>query len=65
MSKTIEIIVSLDGQCRVETKGFAGSDCCEASRFLEEALGNRASEQLTPEFYCQQASNETHQQEGA
>ena len=65
MSKTIEIIVSPDGQSRVETKGFAGSDCREASRFLEEALGNRVSEQLTPEFYRQQASNETHQQEGA
>ena len=63
--KTIEIIVSPDGQSRVETKGFAGSDCREASRFLEEALGSRTSEQLTPEFYHQQASNETHQQEGA
>jgi len=65
MSKTIEIIVSPDGQSRVETKGFSGSDCREASRFLEEALGNRVSEQLTPEFYRQQANNETHQQEGA
>ncbi len=50
----IEIIVSPDGQSRVETKGFAGSDCREASRFLEEAMGRRTSEQLTHEFYQQQ-----------
>jgi hypothetical protein len=64
MSKTIEIIVSPDGQSRVETKGFAGSDCYEASRFLEEALGHRASEQLTPEFYQQQTQAQ-QTQEGA
>ena len=37
--KTIEIIVSSTGQTQVETKGFAGSECRDASRFLEEALG--------------------------
>lgn len=51
-SKTIEIIVSPDGKSRVETKGFAGADCREASRFLEKALGQQLDEQLTPEFYA-------------
>ncbi len=39
--KTIELIVSPDGSSRVETKGFAGSDCQQASRFLEQALGQK------------------------
>lgn len=63
--KQIEITVGPDGQSHVETKGFAGSECQQASRFLETALGNRTSEQLTSEFYHQQASNQTHEQEGA
>ncbi len=33
--KTIELIVAADGSSRVETKGFAGSECQSASRFLE------------------------------
>ena len=40
MSKTIEIIVSPSGESRVETKGFAGSACRDASRFFESAQGN-------------------------
>lgn len=50
-TKTIEIIVDSTGQARVETKGFAGSACREASRFVEEALGKRTGEQLTTEFH--------------
>ena len=49
--KTIEIIVDSQGRTRVETRGFAGSSCREASRFLEEALGQRSTERLTAEFY--------------
>lgn len=60
----IEIIVSPAGQSRIETKGFAGSDCQDASRFLEQALGRRMSEQLTPEFYQQQHQRQ-QAQEGA
>ncbi len=51
MSKTIEITVAPDGQTRVETKGFTGSECQQASRFIETSLGKRTVEQLTPEFY--------------
>jgi hypothetical protein len=49
--KKIEIIVLPDGQTKVETKGFSGSECQRASEFLEKALGQRMSEQLTAEFY--------------
>jgi DUF2997 family protein len=51
----IELIVSPSGQTRIETKGFSGSSCQEATRELEKALGLRESEQLTAEFYAQQS----------
>lgn len=59
---TIEIIVSPTGQSRVETKGFQGAACQQASRFLEEALGRRDSEQLTAEYYVPQAQPQHWQQ---
>jgi hypothetical protein len=62
MSQTIEIIVSPTGQTTVQTKGFAGSACQAASRFVEQALGSRESETLTAEFYHDQ-TNQQHQQE--
>lgn len=49
--KRIEIIVAPDGTSRVETKGFTGKSCREASRFLEEALGQKTSERLTAPFH--------------
>lgn len=49
--KTIEIVVTPTGQTKVQTQGFTGSSCCEASRFLEQALGSRISETLTAEFH--------------
>ncbi len=51
MSKIIEVIVASNGETRVETKGFAGSECREASRFIEDALGKCVSEIRTPEFH--------------
>ena len=50
-SRTIEIIVSPTGQTRVETRGFAGNECQQASQFIEQALGQRTGEQLTAEFH--------------
>ena len=59
--KTIEIIVSSDGQLRLETRGFQGAECQAASQFLERALGRRTGEQLTPEYH-QVASEEQERQ---
>ena len=53
--KTIEITVSPQGQAKVETKGFSGSECREASRFLEQALGRSTGETLTAEFHHDQS----------
>ena len=41
--RIIEIIVSPTGQSQVQTRGFRGSDCRQASRFLEQALVQRTS----------------------
>lgn len=51
MSKIIEIIVSPSGETRLETQGFQGGACRDASRFVEHALGQRTSEQLTADFH--------------
>ncbi len=56
--KTIEIIVSPEGQTRVETKGFSGAECQQATRFLEAALGQTTCRQLTTEYYHSATQNE-------
>jgi hypothetical protein len=60
--KKIEIIVAPDGNTTVTTKGFAGQSCRDASKFIEQALGQRTNEQLTAEFH-QTQSVEQHQQQ--
>ena len=62
MSKTIEITVGPNGETTVQTRGFAGGECREASRFLEQALGRTAGERLTPEFHQDQSTDETLKQ---
>lgn len=62
MNKTIEIIVAPDGSSRIETKGYSGNSCREASRFMEQALGQSLSEQLKPEFH-QSAEQSQHIQQ--
>lgn len=52
MSKVIQVVVSPKGETKVETMGFTGSSCQAASRALEEALGARAGETLTGDYYA-------------
>jgi hypothetical protein len=63
-SRTIEVIVSPKGETKIETRGFAGSSCQAASRFLEQALGTRSAEQLTSEFYQPAIQSQPLQQQG-
>ena len=51
MNKIIEITVGPKGETTVQTKGFTGPECKDASRFVEQALGQKTAEQLTGEFY--------------
>lgn len=52
MSKVIQVVVSPKGETKVETMGFTGSSCQDASRALEEALGARTGETLTGDYYA-------------
>ena len=56
--KVIRVIVGPKGETRVETKGFSGGECREASRFIEQALGQPVGEQLAPEFYQAQSAEQ-------
>jgi hypothetical protein len=53
MSRVIEITVSPTGETTVQTKGYVGTDCLQASRFLEQALGTPSAEKKTAEFYTE------------
>jgi hypothetical protein len=55
MPRIIEVTVSPQGETTVKTKGYSGSDCMHASRFLEEALGMPTADRKTSEYY-QEAS---------
>ena len=60
--KTIEIIVTTDGRTSVQTLGFSGPSCRDASKFIEDALGQRIAENRTAEFYQTQATEQHEQQ---
>ena len=49
--KIIEVTVSPKGETSIQTKGYVGSDCLQASKFLEQALGVVAKDTKTGEFY--------------
>ncbi len=62
--KTIEIIVTPEGKTSVQTLGFTGSSCRDASRFIEQALGQHTGEQLTAEFHQVESVRQANQQLG-
>lgn len=61
MRQEIIVTINPDGLTSVETKGYVGKSCQDASRFIEEALGKVQSEKLKPEFYQQSAGNRIQQ----
>jgi len=65
MKRLIEITVSPDGQTKIQTRGFTGRSCKEASRFLEATIGRWQSERLTSEFHQQstEIENQTETEE--
>ena len=62
--KTIQIIIDPSGELRLETKGFTGGSCREASKALEQALGIAESDRPTAELY-QQAATQTQARQQA
>jgi hypothetical protein len=61
--KTIDIIVAPGGQTKLETKGFAGSQCRDASKLLEAALGKATEERLTAEYHDTTTKEEARTQQ--
>ncbi len=51
MARIIEVTVSPQGDTTIQTKGYAGADCLQASKFLEQSLGVSANDTKTAEFY--------------
>jgi hypothetical protein len=62
MARVIEVVVSPTGETTVQTRGYAGADCLEASRFLEQALGAATADRKTAEFYQNQSAQQQLQQ---
>jgi hypothetical protein len=51
MPRIIEVTVSPTGETTVQTRGYAGADCLQASKFLEQALGVSTTDCKTADFY--------------
>jgi hypothetical protein len=62
MSRVIEVTVSPTGEATVQTRGYAGAECLQASKFLEQALGVATAEHKTTEFYQPAAAEQRVQQ---
>ena len=61
--KTIEILISPEGKVKLETHGFTGSACREASRFLEDAIGIGTVERLKNEYFLKENNNLQHKEQ--
>jgi hypothetical protein len=53
MPQLIEVTVSPTGETNIQTKGYEGSRCQEASKFLEQALGLVTADQRTSGYYVE------------
>ena len=62
MPRTIEVIVSPQGEATVQTKGYAGADCLQASKFPEQALGVATNDRKTDEYFNAVAQQQQFQQ---
>jgi hypothetical protein len=62
MPRIIEVTVSPKGEVTIETKGYAGGDCLQASKLLEQALGVPSSDRKTAEYYGSSTTEQHVQQ---
>jgi hypothetical protein len=60
--KTIIITVGAQGHAQVETTGFAGGECRDASRFVEQALGRATNEVRTADYHQAQEARQSLQE---
>lgn len=51
-TQEIEIIIEANGRIRLQTKGFHGADCLDATKALESIPGVKLlSQEMTADFY--------------
>jgi hypothetical protein len=62
MSRVIEVTVSPQGEVTVQTKGYAGADCLQASKFVEQALGVTTADHKIAEYYSTTEATQQVQQ---
>ena len=48
--RTIEILIAPGGGITIDAVGFKGADCEQATKFLEQALGQVTTKRHKPEF---------------
>ena len=60
MNRTIDIIVSPNGEITINAIGFKGADCEKATRAMEEALGGVSNRVKKPEYHA--STTAKHQQ---
>ncbi len=60
--RVIEVTVAPDGEVTVQTKGYVGPECLQASQFLEQSLGATLADRKTGEFYQEQQAEQHAQQ---
>lgn len=58
MPRIIEVIVTSTGETTIQTKGYAGNECLQASKSIEAALGVTASDRKTNEYYERQQTQQ-------
>jgi len=63
MSRIIELIVSPQGETKIQTKGYSGGNCLHASKWLEQALGISTADSKTAEYYQAADSEQRVQQQ--
>ena len=59
MSKIVTVTVSPSGGTKIETFGFEGASCQDATKDLERALGGKSDETLKSEYYTQTNTEQT------
>jgi len=59
MQRTIEVVIGLAGELKIEALGFTGADCEKATKYLEQALGVVKAKQKKPEYHqCQHGKHQ-------
>lgn len=51
MTQSITVEITPEGAVTVQTQGFAGASCKQATAALEKALGTVTNDTKTPEFH--------------